>query len=137
MKQYNIALIKGDGIGPEIIDEAVKVLNRVGELENIKFNFKEYLMGGVAIDATGEPLPQATIDGCKASDAVLFGAIGGHKWDSLPRDKKPETGLLAIRKELGTYANLRPATAYDELIDASPLKKELIEGVDLLVVREL
>lgn len=137
MKTYNIALIKGDGIGPEIIDEAVKVLNRVGELENISFKYEEYLMGGVAIDATGEPLPQATIDGCKASDAVLFGAIGGPKWDALPRDKKPETGLLKIRKELGTFANLRPATAYNELVDASPLKRELIEGVDLLVVREL
>lgn len=137
MKKYNIAVIKGDGIGPEIVDEAVKVLNIVSKKCDFELNYNEYLMGGVAIDATGEPLPQSTIDGAKASDAVLFGAIGGEKWDSLPRHLRPETGLLKIRKELGTFANLRPASVYEELVNASPLKPEIVAGVDMLVVREL
>jgi len=137
MKNYKIALIKGDGIGPEIIDEAVKVLKAVGTKCGFGMEFNEYLMGGCAVDAVGTPLPDATIEGAKASDAVLFGAIGGYKWDSLPRELKPETGLLKIRKELGTYANLRPASVYEELLEASPLKPEIASGVDLLIVREL
>lgn len=137
MKNYKIALIKGDGIGPEIIDEAVKVLKAVSQKCGFLLEFNEYLMGGCAVDACGVPLPDATIEGAKASDAVLFGAIGGYKWDSLPRELKPETGLLKIRKELATYANLRPATVYDELLEASPLKPEIAKGVDLLIVREL
>ncbi|MGE4398636.1 MAG: 3-isopropylmalate dehydrogenase [Campylobacterales bacterium] len=137
MKNYKIALIKGDGIGPEIIDEAVKVLKAVGTKCGFEMEFNEYLMGGCAVDACNNPLPDATIEGAKASDAVLFGAIGGYKWDSLPRELKPETGLLKIRKELGTYANLRPAAVYDELLEASPLKPEIAKGVDLLIVREL
>jgi len=137
MKTYNIAVIKGDGIGPEIVDEAIKVLNSVGVVENIKFNYKEYLLGGAAYDAMGEPCPDETIKGCLESDAVLFGAIGGYKWESLPKEKRPESGLLKLRKELGLFANIRPAIIFDELVNASTLKPEIIKGVDLVVVREL
>ena len=136
-KNYNISLIKGDGIGVEIVDEAVKVLDTVGKIFNINFNYKEYLMGGCAIDATGNPLPQETIDGVLDSDACLFGAIGGPKWDNQPRELRPESGLLRFRKEMGVFANLRPAVVYDELVDASSLKPEVIKGVDIMVVREL
>lgn len=137
MKKYKIALIKGDGIGPEIIDEATKVLDAVASCSDFYFEYQEVLMGGCAYDATGDPLPQETISVALNSDAVLFGAIGGEKWDSLPREKRPESGLLRFRKELGVYANLRPAVVYDELINASSLKPEIIKGVDIMVVREL
>jgi 3-isopropylmalate dehydrogenase len=137
VKHYKIALIKGDGIGPEIIDEAVKVLDAVSSKEDFEIAYNDFLMGGIAIDVKGEPLPQKTIDGCLSSDAVLFGAIGGEKWDKLPRDKRPESGLLKLRKSLGVFANLRPTTVFDELINASTLKHEVVKGVDLLVVREL
>ncbi|MDD5372261.1 MAG: 3-isopropylmalate dehydrogenase [Sulfurimonas sp.] len=137
MKTYKIALIKGDGIGPEIIDEAVKVLDSVASCFDFDFEYEEALMGGCAYDITGDPLPQETINISLNSDAVLFGAIGGQKWDNLPREKRPESGLLRFRKELGVYANLRPATVFDELINASSLKPEVIKGVDLMVVREL
>jgi len=136
-KNYNISVIKGDGIGPEIVDEAIKVLDAVGQKFDITFNYKEYLMGGCAIDATGNPLPQETIDGVLDSDACLFGSIGGPKWDNLERELRPESGLLRFRKEMGVFANLRPATVYDELVDASSLKPEVIKGVDIMVVREL
>ena len=137
MKNYRIALIKGDGIGPEIIDEAVKVLDAVASKCDYDFVYEEFLMGGSAYDVTGDPLPQETINGALNSDAVLFGAIGGEKWDNLPREKRPESGLLRFRKELGVYANLRPAVVYDELVNASSLKPEIINGVDIMVVREL
>jgi 3-isopropylmalate dehydrogenase len=137
MKNYDISLIKGDGIGPEIVDEAVKVLDAVSKKFDINFNYKEYLMGGCAIDATGNPLPDETVDGVLASDACLFGAIGGPKWDDQPRELRPESGLLRFRKEMGVFANLRPAVVYDELVDASSLKPEVIKGVDIMVVREL
>ena len=137
MKKYKIALIKGDGIGPEIIDEAVKVLDAVASCCDFDFSYEEALMGGCAYDITGDPLPQETIKTSLQSDAVLFGAIGGEKWDNLPREKRPESGLLRFRKELGVYANLRPAVVYDELINASSLKPEIIKGVDIMVVREL
>jgi len=137
MKKYNIALIKGDGIGPEIIDEAVKVLDAVAADEEFDFSYDELLMGGCAYDITGDPLPKETIEGAFASDAVLFGAIGGEQWDELPREKRPESGLLRFRKELGVFANLRPAVVYDELVNASSLKPEVVKGVDLMVVREL
>jgi 3-isopropylmalate dehydrogenase len=137
MANYNISLIKGDGIGVEIVNEAIKVLDAVGKKYDIEFNYCEYLMGGVAIDATGNPLPQETIDGVLNSDACLFGAIGGPKWDNLPRELRPESGLLRFRKEMGVFANLRPAMVYDELVDASSLKPEVIRGVDIMVVREL
>ena len=137
MKSYKIALIKGDGIGPEIIDEAVKVLDAVASYSGFSFDYDELLMGGIAYDITGDPLPQETISGSLNADAVLFGAIGGEKWDNLPREKRPESGLLRFRKELGVYANLRPAVVYDELANASSLKPEIVRGVDLMVVREL
>ena len=136
-KSYNISVIKGDGIGIEIVNEAIKVLDAVGKKFDIDFNYKEYLMGGCAIDATGNPLPDETIEGVKASDACLFGAIGGPKWDNQPRELRPESGLLRFRKEMGVFANLRPAVVYDELVDASSLKPEVIKGVDIMVVREL
>ena len=137
MKNYNISIIKGDGIGPEIVDEAIKVLDAASKKCGFKLDYKEYLMGGIAIDTTGVPLPQETIDGVLASDACLFGAIGGEKWDTLPRELRPETGLLKFREEMGVYANLRPAIIYDELVNASTLKPELIKGVDIMIVREL
>lgn len=137
MKHYKIALIKGDGIGPEIVDEAVKVLDAVSHKEGFSCDYSEYLMGGAAIDIKGVPLPDETVAGAKNSDAVLFGAIGGPKWDNLERHLRPETGLLGIRKALGVYANLRPATVYNELAGASTLKPEVIQGVDIMVVREL
>lgn len=136
-KTYNIGIIRGDGIGPEIIDEALKVLDSVCAKEDFTLNYEEYLMGGIAYDMTGNPLPDATIEGCLRSDAVLFGAIGGQKWDTLPRQFRPESGLLRLRKELGLFANLRPTCVYDELLDASTIKPEVLKGVDLFVVREL
>lgn len=136
--KYNIAVIPGDGIGPEVINEAIKVLDAAGSRYGHEFNYTQVLAGGAAIDATGECLPQETIDIAKKSDAVLLGAVGGPKWDSLPGDKRPERALLGIRKELGLFANLRPAIMFDELKDACPIRPEKVEGgLDLLVVREL
>ena len=135
---YRIALLKGDGIGPEIIDEAVKCLDAVSEKFGHSFTYKELLIGGAAIDETGEPLPKATIDACLASDAVLMGAVGGPKWDTIDPTIRPEVGLLGIRKALGTFVNIRPAKLYAPLADACPLKPERIgEGLDLVVCREL
>lgn len=136
-QQYRIALLPGDGIGPEIIQVAVEVLKLVGEQLNIGFAFQEALIGGAAIDATGEPLPEKTLEICRSSDAVLLAAIGGYKWDNLPRHQRPETGLLGLRSGLGLFANLRPAKILPQLIDASSLKREVVEGVDIMVVREL
>ncbi|WP_416665894.1 3-isopropylmalate dehydrogenase [Egbenema bharatensis] len=136
-KHYRITLLPGDGIGPEIITVAVSVLKRVGEQLDIQFEFKEALVGGAAIDATGNPLPDATLDTCKDSDAVLLAAIGGYKWDTLPSHQRPEQGLLGLRAGLGLFANLRPAKILPQLIDASTLKREVVEGVDIMVVREL
>ncbi|SMC18832.1 3-isopropylmalate dehydrogenase [Clostridium acidisoli DSM 12555] len=138
MKDYKIAVIPGDGIGVDITREALKVMNKVAEKYSVKLNFTEVKAGGVAIDACQNPLPQETLDICKASDAVLLGAVGGPKWDNLEGSKRPEKALLGLRGGLGLYANLRPAKVYDVLKTASPLKNEIIdEGVDLLVVREL
>lgn len=137
MKKYNISIIKGDGIGPEIVTEAIKVLDKVALTCGFELEYKEYLMGGIAIDETGKPLPQETVEGVLASDACLFGAIGGEKWDTLPRELRPETGLLKFREAMEVYANLRPAIIYDELVNASTLKPEVIEGVDIMIVREL
>lgn len=136
-KKYTVTLLPGDGIGPEIMAVSVKVLEKVAQQCDIEFKFQEALIGGSAIEATGNPLPQETIDVCKDSDAVLLAAIGGYKWDNLPREQRPETGLLGIRSALGLFANLRPATILPQLIDASSLKKEVVEGVDIMVVREL
>ena len=136
--EFNIALLKGDGIGPEIVDSAVRVLEKIGEKFGHKFNFTPYLIGGSAIDATGEPLPKETVDGCLASDSVLLGAVGGYKWDNLPGDKRPEKALLGIRSALGLFTNLRPAKLYPALKDASPLRQDIVgKGFDLLIVREL
>ena len=135
--RYKIALIKGDGIGPEIVDEAIKVLDAVASVENIEFDYNDYLMGGCAVDVFDTPLPQETINGALNADAILFGAIGGPQYDSLPKEKRPETGLLKMRKELGVFANIRPAVIFDELTQASTLKEEIVKGVDLVVVREL
>ena len=136
-QNYRITLLPGDGIGPEIIAVAVDVLKSVGGQLDIAFDFQEALIGGVAIDETGEPLPAASLEQCRGSDAVLLAAIGGYKWDNLPRHQRPETGLLALRAGLGLFANLRPATILPHLVDASSLKREVVEGVDIMVVREL
>ena len=134
----DIALLKGDGIGPEIVDCAAAVLEKTAEKFGHTFSFTPYLIGGCAIDATGQPLPDETVKGCLASDSVLLGAVGGPKWDSLPGDKRPEKALLGIRSALGLYTNLRPAKLYPALKNASPLKDSLIEkGFDILIVREL
>jgi 3-isopropylmalate dehydrogenase len=122
---------------PEIMAVAVDVLKVVGEQLDLRFEFQEALMGGAAIDAVGEPLPEETLETCRNTDAVLLAAIGGYKWDSLPRHLRPETGLLGLRAGLGLFANLRPATISPQLIDASSLKREVVEGVDIMVVREL
>ncbi|MBO7166512.1 MAG: 3-isopropylmalate dehydrogenase [Kiritimatiellae bacterium] len=133
-----IAVVAGDGIGPEIVAEALKVLSAVGEKFGHEFEVEHVLAGGCAIDATGECLPQSTLDTCKAADAVLLGAVGGPKWDTLPGAKRPEKALLGLRAGLGLFCNLRPATVWAPLKDASPLKPEIIgEGLDVLVVREL
>lgn len=136
-QHYRITLLPGDGIGPEIMAVAVDVLNVIGEQLNLSFEFTEALIGGAAIDATGEPLPADTLEKCRHSDAVLLAAIGGYQWDNLPRHQRPETGLLGLRAGLGLFANLRPATILPQLIDASTLKREVVEGVDIMVVREL
>ena len=128
-----ITVAYGDGIGPEIMAVAVDVLNVVGKQLDITFEFSEAPIGGAAIDATGEPLPAQTLDICRSSDAVLLAAIGGYKWDTLPRHLRPETGLLGLRAGLGLFANLRPATILPQLIDASSLKREVVEGVDIMV----
>ncbi|HHU17039.1 MAG: 3-isopropylmalate dehydrogenase [Anaerovoracaceae bacterium] len=135
---FKIALVPGDGIGPEVIEETIKVLNKIGEKYNHKFQFTTVLAGGAAIDAVGNCLPQDTIDVCKNSDAILLGAVGGWKWDTLPGDKRPERAILGLRKQLGLFANLRPALLFEELAEACPLKSEIIEGgLDIVVVREL
>ena len=135
---YNIAVLSGDGIGPEICDGAIKVLKKIGEKFGHTFCFKEFPIGGVAIDGYGTPLPDFTVEGCLASDSVLLGAVGGYKWDNLPGDKRPEKGLLGIRKAMGLYSNIRPAKLWASLAHASPLKYELVKnGIEIIIVREL
>ncbi|KAI3771094.1 hypothetical protein L6452_02250 [Arctium lappa] len=136
-KSYNITLLPGDGIGPEVISVAKNVLNLAGSIEGIEFKFNEMPMGGAALDLTGVPLPEETLTAAKQSHAVLLGAIGGYKWDKNEKHLKPETGLLHLRQGLEVFANLRPASVLPQLVDASTLKKEVAEGVDLMVVREL
>lgn len=138
MKTYKITVLKGDGIGPEIVDQAIKVLNKAAEKYHFSIDYQYALLGGAAIDATGAPLPQATVEACQAADSVLLGAVGGPKWDSQPGGSRPEAGLLGIRKALGLYANLRPAVIFAPLREASPLKPEIIgDSLDIMVVREL
>ena len=136
-KIYKVAVVKGDGVGNEVINEALKVLNAVSKLEQIEFEFAYHDVGGIAIDLHGKPLPDHALEGILASDALLFGAIGGAKWDSLDRSLRPETGLLQLRQTLGAFANVRPALTYQELLNASTLKPEVVSGVDLVVIREL
>lgn len=136
-QHYRITLLPGDGIGPEIMAVAVDILKIVGQQLELHFEFQEALIGGVAIDATGKPLPPETLETCRQSDAVLLAAIGGPKWDTLPNHLRPERGLLELRSGLNLFANLRPAKILPQLIDASTLKREVVEGVDIMVVREL
>lgn len=135
---HNLLVLPGDGIGPEVTEQAVRVLRRVGEVFQQDFVFREALIGGAALDAQGVPLPEDTLQLARESDAVLFGAIGGPRWNSLPAGRSPEQGLLALRQGMGVFANLRPARLYPELRGASALKTEILEkGVDLIIVREL
>lgn len=135
--EFNIVTLPGDGIGPEVTAATLAVLNAIGEKYGHTFNTTEHLIGGIAIDETGNPLPDETLAACKAADAVLLGAVGGYKWDDPNAKVRPEQGLLAIRKGMGLFANLRPVSIHPALADASPLKQEKLEGVDLLVIREL
>lgn len=136
--KYNIAVLDGDGIGPEICSGAIKVLERIGEKFGHQFNFTHYLIGGSAIDACDTPLPVETVTGCLAADSVLLGAVGGYKWDNMPVDKRPEKGLLGIRKAMELYSNIRPAKLWKSLISASPLRPDLVkDGVEIIIVREL
>lgn len=136
--QYQIAVVKGDGIGPEIVSQAMLVLDCIGQKFGHTFSYQEVLAGGCSIDANGVPLTQQAIDACKAADAVLLGAVGGPKWDGVPSEKRPEKALLGLRSALGLFANLRPATMYRALADACPIKPEIIgDGFDIVVCREL
>ena len=137
MRQHRVVLLPGDGIGPEITAVARRLLDAVSQRHGFTLNFEEHPMGGAAIDATGEPLPDSTLAACRAADAVLLAAIGSPRFDSLPREKRPESGLLALRAGMELFANLRPVKIVPALIDASTLRPEVIEGVDLMVVREL
>ncbi|MBR6703093.1 MAG: 3-isopropylmalate dehydrogenase [Clostridia bacterium] len=138
MKNYKIGLLRGDGIGPEIVDSAVRVLEAVGKKYDIGFTFTSYLIGGVAIDACGEPLPKETVDGCLQSDSVLLGAVGGPKWDNLAGNMRPEKALLGIRSAMGLFTNLRPAKLYPALKAECPLREDIVEnGFDIMIVREL
>lgn len=138
MADYKITLLKGDGIGPEIVNQAVKVLDKAGEKFGFTVEYDEALLGGCAIDATGVPLPDETVEKCKKADSVLLGAVGGPKWDTLPGNLRPEAGLLGIRGALGLFANLRPAVIFEPLKGASPIKDEIIGGaLDVMIVREL
>ena len=135
---FNIAIVPGDGIGPEIVEQAIKVLKAVGVKYKHTFNFTEALVGATAIDQVGDPFPEETFQLCMKSDAVLFGAIGDPKYDNHPKAKvRPEQGLLAMRKKLGLYANIRPVSTFPSLIHKSPLRKDLVEGADFVVIREL
>ena len=136
--KYNIALLRGDGIGPEIVDSAVRVLEAIGKKYGHEFVFTTYLIGGAAIDLTGTPLPEETVKGCLASDSVLLGAVGGPKWDTLPGELRPEKALLGIRAAMGLFTNLRPAKLYPALKDECPLRADIVErGFDIMIVREL
>ena len=136
-KNYKLTLLPGDGIGPEIMKVAVDVLNEVGRKHEITFTYEEKLVGGAAIDAFGTPLPEDTLECCKQSDAVLLAAIGGYKWDTLEANMRPERGLLGLRAGMEVFANLRPAVVLPQLADASSLKKDIVSGTDIMVVREL
>ncbi len=134
----NIAVIRGDGIGPEIVEQALKVLDRVAELYGHTFNYTDVDMGGCAIDKHGDPLPESELQKCVESDSVLLGAVGGDKWNDVPGDKRPEKGLLRLRAGMGVYSNNRPAKIWSQLAEASPLRQEIVDkGIDFIIVREL
>jgi len=133
----HFALLPGDGIGPDVVEQARMIIDTISRTFDHDFSHEEHLMGGCAMDATGDPLPTATLEACKRSDAVILGAVGGPKWDDPQAKTRPEAGLLALRKELGLYANLRPVRTFESLVDASPLKREIVEGTDILFFREL
>ena len=138
MNNYKITLLKGDGIGPEIVNQAVKVLDKAASKFDFTVTYDEALLGGCAIDATGVPLPEETIAKCKASDSVMLGAVGGPKWDNQPGNNRPEAGLLGIRGALGLFANLRPSVIFGPLKSASPIKDDIIgDNMDIMIVREL
>src|SRR5437773_6560769 len=137
MATYRIAVLPGDGIGQEVTREAVRVLEAVAKGAGVAFEFEQALVGGAAIDATGRPLAPGALELCRQSHAILFGAVGGPKWDDVAHEQRPERGLLALRKELDLYANLRPVTCFSMLVDASPLKRSVVEGTDIMVIREL
>jgi 3-isopropylmalate dehydrogenase len=132
-----IAVLPGDGIGPEVVSEAVRLLEQVASLWDVQFEFQYGRVGGAAIDEDGEPLPSWVVELCRASDAVLLGAVGGPKWDRGPAHLRPEAGLLGLRKALGLYANLRPVTVFPALVEASPLRADVVQGADFVIVREL
>ena len=136
-KSYKIAIFPGDGIGVEIVREAVKVLNVISECSGVAFDMEEGLLGGAAYDQCGKPLPAESLALALKSDVVLLGAVGGPKWEALDYSVRPERALLGLREELGLFANLRPIVAFDELIDASPLKRHIVQGIDIMIVREL
>ena len=134
----NIAVIRGDGIGPEIVAQAIKVLDKIAEIYGHTFNYTEVDMGGCAIDKWGDPLPKEMLEKCLASDSVLLGAVGGNKWNDVPGEKRPEKGLLRLRSGMGVYSNNRPAKIWPQLASASPLKQEIVDkGIDFIIVREL
>lgn len=137
MKEYKIALLGGDGIGPEVVAQGMKVLNAVGEKYGINFEYEKALIGGCAYEKAGTPLPDETLSIAKSADAVFLGAVGDWKYDTLPPEVRPEKALLGIRKALNLFANLRPAIVYEELVSSSPLKPELVSGVDIMIIREL
>ncbi|MBC7329166.1 3-isopropylmalate dehydrogenase [bacterium] len=137
MAEFKIAVLPGDGIGKEVVREAVRVLQAIGDKFGHKFHFKEALVGGSAYDETGVPLPAETMEICEKSDAILLGAVGGDKWDNLPPHLRPEAALLTLRKNFDFFANLRPVILFPPLIDASPLKKNVLKGTDMIIVREL
>src|SRR5215510_15753828 len=137
MSVFKIAVLPGDGIGQEVTAEAAKVMRVIAKQSGASFEFEQVLIGGVAIDADGHPLPPATLKLCRDAHAILFGVVCGPKWDGLSQESKPERGLLGLRKELDLYANLRPATCFSMLVDASPLKRSVVEGTDVMVIREL
>ncbi|MDD5712613.1 MAG: 3-isopropylmalate dehydrogenase [Smithellaceae bacterium] len=136
-KTYRIAVFPGDGIGPEIVAQAVKVFSVVTERTGINFTLEEGLVGGAAYDACGDPLPAASLEMALNADAVLLGAVGGPKWEALDYSVRPERALLGLREKLGLFANLRPVTVFDDLIEASPLKNHIVRGIDIMIVREL
>jgi 3-isopropylmalate dehydrogenase len=136
-KTFKICVFPGDGIGPEVMREALKAIRIISDLSCVTFDIREGLIGGAAYERCGEPLPEESLNLARESDAVLLGAVGGPKWDSLDYQHRPERALLGLREKLGLFANLRPVVAYDDLLDASPLKRDLVAGIDIMIVREL